>query len=346
MSVSFEAFEKWVSERFQGDYVPRGNEICINSIFTDDSKHHLWCNPKGGKHNRKDGCYRCFKSDKIGTLVGLVMMVDQCTYEEAKDILNGQTSISVLEEELDAFFANKENIVIAKPKVTGIKLPDEALLISNMPEESIYRMNAESYLTSRKLPFDNFYYCAIGKYSNRIIIPYYNHEGSLVYFNGRHIDPKAKLRYRGPEKEIGVGKGDVLYSPKWAPEGDKIYLTEGEFDALSLELCGFYGVACGGKFLSDLQLDIIKKHNYKVCIASDNDATTNKAAAPGFVGMLEMSKKLLSKFIPVTYVKPPNGFKDWNAMLLKYKPEIIKEFIIKKEIKVDPFTLEQLICAI
>lgn len=345
MTINFELFEQWVNDRFQGDYVVSGKEIRINSIFVEDYKHKLWCNPSGGKHHREDGCYRCFKTDKNGTLAGLVMLVDQCTYGEAKDILNGQLSVADLEDKLHAFFENKEKEIV-KPIINKINLPDNSLLISSMSEESIYRMNAENYLFNRKLPSDGLYYCAIGDYEKRIIIPYYDHEGSLVYFNGRHVDSKAKLRYMGPPKTIGVGKGDVLYSPMWAKDNSKIHLTEGEFDALTLQTCGFNGVACGGKFLTDVQLNIIKKHNYKVCLSLDTDLTVMESASPGFVATIEMARKFLSSFIPVTFTRPPVGIKDWNAMLVAFKPEIVKEYINKSEKVLDPLYLEQLLCLV
>ncbi len=62
MGVDFDSFRQWAEDRFNGDILVKGNEIRINSIFTEDHKHHMWCNPYGGKHQREDGCYRCWKT--------------------------------------------------------------------------------------------------------------------------------------------------------------------------------------------------------------------------------------------------------------------------------------------
>lgn len=340
--IDFDFFLKWAEDKFDGDVIVSGDEIRINSIFTDDTKHKMWCSPKGGKHYREDGCYRCFKTDTKGTLVGLVMQVEQCSYSEAKEIIAGQTSIRVLEDRLNEFFAEKE---IFKPKPENkIKLPNHCYLITEMAEENLYRQDAENYLKNRKIPIDGFYYCTTGREKNRIIIPYYDQEGCLVYWNGRTTDSSASLKYLGPEKSVGVGKGDVLYTPKWAKEGSKIHLTEGEIDAYTLWMAGLHGFACGGKTLSDNHLIIIRKMNYKVCLALDNDEKAISTYAPGLLGMITMGNQLLKAGLtPVTFVRPPQGIKDWNEMYLKYNLEVIKGYIEKYENQFDEWTANSLL---
>jgi DNA primase len=338
--IDFDSFVRWAEDKF-GDVIVKGNEVKINSIFAEDTKHHLWCSPSGGKHDREDGCYRCFYTERKGTLVGLVMFVEQCSYQEAKEILSGQSNIKLLEEKLDKIF--EEGSFKSKPE-NKLKLPDNCYLISEIPLTSLYRIEAENYLQKRKLPINDLYYCISGEYRNRIIIPYYDDSQKLIYWNSRHLTKKP--RYLGPDKSVGIGKGNVLYAPKWAPKGNKVYITEGEFDALTLFVSGFYGIACGGKTLSDDQLEIIRSKEYKVCLGPDNDRKVIEAASPGRLGMIEMAKKLFSAFIPVTYIFPPTGFKDWNEMLVSFKPEIVAEYIKKTEKILDPLVIEQLMCLV
>lgn len=338
--VDFDAFLHWAEDKFNGEVLMKGNEIKINSIFTEDRKFHLWCNPYGGKYKREDGVYHCWKTGKKGTLMSLVMAVEGCTYQEAEDILAGASSLRVLEEKLHEFFENKEKNV-SRPE-SKIKLPEDTYPIYDLPP--LHRREAEDYLISRRLPIDGLYYCTGGDCRSRIVIPYYDADGKLIYFNSRHLG-KSKLRYLGPPKTIGVGKSDVLFAQKWPVAGSKVHVTEGEFDAITLNLCGFYGVACGGKVLSDKQLDMLRP--YKVCLSLDTDQTVVEAAAPGLNGLIDMGRKLLSVFISVTFVRPPKGFKDWNKMLVDLKnPEIIAEYINKYEKPLDPLTLEQLMCLV
>lgn len=329
--VDFESFLKWCEEKFQ-DVVVKDDEIRINSIFTEDTKFHMWCSPSGGKWHREDGCYRCFKTDKRGTLIGLVMDVENCTYNEAKDILSGNIPIGVLEDQINEFFANKE-IEEVKVDENKLKLPEETYLIDSLPETSSAKVKARSYLKNRKIPTKGFYICLDGEYRDRIIIPYYDAVGTLIYFNGRRMDDRLP-KYLGPKKEIGVGKGDVLYAHYWPPSGSKIYLTEGELDALTLNFCGFYGMACGGKSLSDKQIELLRK--YKVCLALDKDNA-------GFEALLELANRLIMNQIEVTFVRPPEGIKDWNKMYCMYKAEIVSAWIERNEAPFDDFTKETLL---
>lgn len=328
--IDFDSFVDWCETRFPADVIIKGKEVRLNTIFdTGDTKHHLWCNPYGGKHHRSDGVYHCFKTDKKGTLIGLVMEVDNCSYEEAKELLSGNTPLRILEDELDKFFQEKEYVV---PEEVKIKLPEYTYLITGLPKSSLLRMEAEDYLTKRKLPTEGLYVNSQhDDYKNRIIIPYYDAKGKLIYFNGRSmLDRKDILRYRGPEKEIGVGKGDVIYASVWPDKGSKVYLTEGELDALTLKICGFNGMACGGKALSDIQVEYLR--GYKVCLALDEDAA-------GFAGILEMSRKLMANQIAdISFVRPPVGLKDWNKMLVKFNVNIIKTWIQEHEKPFEEFT--------
>lgn len=96
-------------------------------------------------------------------------------------------------------------------------------------------------------------------------------------------------------------------------------MTEGEFDALTLNVCGFYSAACGGKSLSDKQLFMLKDN--KVCLALDQDHA-------GFEALITMGKKLISFGIKVSFIRPPIGFKDWNALMVSLKSkEIVAEYI-------------------
>lgn len=335
--VDFDSFLSWAEDRFDGEVVVNGEEIRINSIFTEDQKYHLWCNPSGGKHTREDGCYRCFYTEEIGTLAGLIMLVDGCTYGEAKKILNGSTSrkLADMEERVHKFF--EEKYLTKKQEIESksfLTLPPHTFRISEMLKSDLHKAEAEDYLLKRCLPIHNLMYCVEGDYRNRIVIPYYNREGSLIYWNTRHVG-SSKLRYWGPHKSVGVGKSDVLYLPEWPKLGEKLYLTEGEFDALTLWACGLFAVACGGKFLSEKQLLMLQ--GYKVCLALDQDSA-------GFGGLVKMGQSLVSSGIETSFIRPPIGFKDWNKLLTSFNNEnLIKAYIKKGEKPFNAWTSGELV---
>ena len=328
MSIDFDLFYEWAEARFK-DVVIKGEEIKLNSIFCEDYKHHLWCNPSGGKNHAPHGVFHCWKTDTKGSLVSLVMQVDKCSFEDALEILNStNTRIEDLEKKVAEIFDKKitKSIEIEN---TQIQLPRSTYLFDDLPSFNYYKKKAEEYLAKRKISNKNILICTEGDYKNRIIIPYYNKKGQLIYFNGRYLG-ESNLRYLGPPKSLGIGKGDVLYVPDWPENGEKLYLTEGEFDAMSLRQCGFYSAAFGGKNLSEHQVEIIKPNVPVLCLDAD------KAGADALVTMGDF---LLQKgFKDIFYVRAPKEYKDWNGMLQHNKEKIVKFYISNNEKKYDFLT--------
>lgn len=333
---TFENFQKWAEDRFDGNVIIKGNEIVINSIFADDTKYHLWCSPSGGKLGRKNGVFHCFKTDKKGSLVKLIQLVDKCSKDKAVSIFYGRTSIEDLEQQLFDFFENQdkeEKKVEIFSEKKQLLLPDGSDLITSLPKNNFWRNLATDYLNKRKIPPDGLYICRVDPYKARIIIPYYDKDGVLFYWNARHVG-NSKLRYRGPPKEVGVGKSDVLYfaGGNWAASGEEIYLCEGEFDALSIFYSGLNGVACGGKNLDSKQINLIK--DYKIVICLDND----KAGSGGMMSMSDMiNRNLESKNLTdrLMFVSPYKAYKDWNEMFIKEGPNVMKNYILASKKKLD-----------
>ena len=122
---------------------------------------------------------------------------------------------------------------------------------------------------------------------------------------------------------------------KWAPKGSTIYITEGEFDAMSLNECAYYGCALGGKSMSQQQIQLIR--NYKPVIALDNDQA-------GLLSIINIGNTLLrAGFTEIRYIRPPKGYKDWNAFLQKHTPKTIQGYIEKYTKSYTQWTEDQLL---
>jgi hypothetical protein len=254
----------------------------------------------------------------------LVMMVDKCSYDEAFDILDcPNNSLSHLEKEVEDLFKNKQESFLEIEKI-NLSLPNSCYSFDELPSGNYYKTHAEIYLNNRKIPLDKLMICTSGKYKSRIIIPYYNKDSNLIYFNSRYIGNSNYMRYLGPPKEVGIGKGDVMYFPEWPSEKEKVFLTEGEFDALSLFSCGFYSAAFGGKNLSDSQIEIIRPYTPVLCLDGDKY---------GIEALVNMGNLLLRKgFKNVYYVRVPKPYKDWNEFLIDTSNKIMS-FYIQNHIK-------------
>lgn len=307
--IDFECFMEWAEAKFS-DVIISGNEIKINSLWTEDQGHHLWCNPS-------KNAYHCWKTDKSGNLYGLVSEVDGIPPDEVMDMLGG-SKLRKLEARVREMFIKKRT---AEKVLPSLQLPPNTFRFEELAKDHFLRVRAEEYLKLRKLSVDGLLLCTNGVYGGRIVIPYYGVDGNLIYFNCRDVTGKSKLRYRGPPKEIGVGKGQVLWMRDW--KKGKIYLTEGEFDAMSLEECGFRAGACGGKELSVSQRKLI--HGWEIVLAFDEDRS-------GEVALYKIGGELTqSNFPNVSYVRPAKGYKDWNNMLVQLGPQVTKMYVTQHQ---------------
>jgi len=327
MAIDFERFKHWAEDRFDGVIV-KGREIRINSIFTADHNYHLWCSPEGGKKKRPNGVFHCFKTDNKGSLIRLVMLVDKCDYDEACETLKGELSIRELERQVEDLMFEYDKPFLSPKPAPRITLPEECYQIEGL--NNWWGKKAREYLSGRKIPCDGLYICTGGKYKARIIIPYYDKAGTLVFWNGRHIG-KSKLRYLGPEKEIGVGKEDVVYMTRWPEPGSTVHLCEGEFNAKVMSLCDLNGGACGGKNMSEIQATLLK--DYKLVICLDRDKA-------GEQGSMMMAKKIMSIGMRfgkdrLRFTQPTPGFKDWNEMYIQFGGKVLGEYIRRSESVLD-----------
>ena len=340
MSVDYDVFYDWCKDRFGETNLKvrntaHGVEICTHSYFAqrkgiDDNKFHLWMSPSGGKSKHPEsGSYRCWKTDEKGSLVSLVAKYDGIDYDDAEEMICGSTSLRILEQRVNEFFGYKDEEVAAKtvePEPTTLQLPDYNFYIDRMSDVNFWKIRAKAYLDDRKIPTEGLYVCTEDKdYGNRIIIPWYDREENLVFWNARTMsNKKDMLRYAKPKN---ADQNNALYMTEWPADGSKIYIMEGEFDAISLQLAGYVGCACGGKFLSDAQIEMIRC--YEPVLVFDSGLSGLKA-------LVDVGNALLERGFPrVSYVRPPLVYKDWNKFLKERDVETIKMYIGKYE---KPFT--------
>lgn len=296
--MDMDTFLDWADSRFDNIKV-NGNEIKLNSVFCDDEKNHLWVNPE-------KGVYHCWKTDSKGSIYKLIAKVDHCSYGEVVERMGGNLDIALLEKRVKDFFELNQ---VIQQTYKSLELPPFSIPIKDLPNNHFLKIRALDYLKSRNINHEKFdlRICTSGKYYNRIIIPYYGANGSLIYFNSRTLG-ESSLRYLGPSKEFGVGKGDVLWMHH-PLSSKKVYLTEGEFDAMTLCQIGLNGIACGGKYLTDTQINMLRDKT--ICLAFDADASG--VIATKNVG-LSIKASILDWRDRLFYLKPPNNYKDWNNM--------------------------------
>lgn len=330
--IDHDAFVQWAESRFDNIHVDK-DEVKVRDIWwvndygEPDNDNKCWV-------NTTKGCYHALKSRRHGSAIALVVEVDKCTWEEAAQTLGCEYTPEDFESKLEALFRKEHEQEVAAAK--QVELPPFTYALWKLSPENPIRARAEAVLVKRKIPIDGLYICADGEYRNRIIIPYYDKEGKLIYWNGRDITDRAKAKYRGPDKDLyNIGKGDVLWMNRWLPAGTDLYVTEGEFDAMSLSLSGLNGAACGSKNVSEKQLNMM--FPYKVTFCFDNDKAGEEWLEVANTDPEGSGVATAFSLRNASFVRPPVGFKDWNDLLIKTNEKIVKAYVLAEK---KPLTLD------
>lgn len=344
MAVDFDSFLQWAKDRFgEGEvkirHTSHGDEIMTHSFYAhwkgiEDNTFNLWMNPSGGKGKKcpEKGSFRCWKTDTMGTLVKLVADYDNIDHEEAEVRICGSSSLRDLEQRVHAFFGSLPEPQSLPPEpdseVKGVCLPECCCLIDKMSEGHWMKEEMQKYLSGRKLSSRGLYACTYGDYKGRIVIPYFDADDNLIWFNSRlPHDKKDTIKYMKCKADGLLTQEDVLYMTKWPAPGSKVYVMEGEFDAMSFASVGLHACAIAGKFMSDVQIEMLRK--YRPVLAFDSDPA-------GVRALIDSGERMIQKgFSDLLYVRPAKGYKDWNGLLVAKDGDILREFVRRYE---KPFT--------
>jgi DNA primase len=135
---------------------------------------------------------------------------------------------------------------------------------------SINYRKAIKYLQNRKVDFDtikkyNIGYTEDGPRKFRIIIPSYNVDGKINYYEARSYVPSIKPTYLKPDYP---DKQDIIFNLKNINFNLPIYLVEGVFDMFPI----INAIPLLGKTISELLLNKLIENQSKVIICLDEDA--------------------------------------------------------------------------
>jgi hypothetical protein len=148
------------------------------------------------------------------------------------------------------------------------------ILPAIMPPRSGWTIESELYLRNRGISEQTqedfgLYYCSIGKYARRIIVPV-TLGGIPMTFQARSIDKNVEPRYRSP---FDSPKRHVMLNLDRYRGQKEIVLVEGPFDILRLHEHGIYAVSPLGKSLSKEQINLLTNLPIDaIVIMQDKDA--------------------------------------------------------------------------
>lgn len=113
-------------------------------------------------------------------------------------------------------------------------------------------------------------------FNDRITFNIRNVNNQIIGFGGRSLNPNQPKYLNSKESPI-FSKKDNLFGLEKVTENDVTILTEGYFDALSLQRLGFKGVASLGTAFTKEQAKLLNTKTNTVVIAYDSDLAGKKA---------------------------------------------------------------------
>lgn len=244
--------------------------------------------------NLESGLWRCFKTSNKGNFVYLYSIVERIPYKKAYENFLFE---NFLHEDLEV---KPEQVIKDFDDTTKFKLLD----LNDIKDDALHATACE-YILGRGMETFDFYLCTEGFYKDRLILPFFDSNGKLFFFQARGLHEDAWPKYLNCKN---LKSSQVLYPfdyDSYAP----LFITEGTFDCLSLKKCGLNATTTLSCHTSKTQMEQLKFYNGPLVCAFDSD----EAGVKGARQFRSMAYKFKRRDIKIA---TPSKFKDWNAMLV------------------------------
>tara|TARA_Y100001938_G_scaffold145740_1_gene223069 strand:+ start:624 stop:1565 length:942 start_codon:yes stop_codon:yes gene_type:complete len=283
---------KYCLDKFSSNYrlESDGRQMVVPSIFiNNDYKRHM-------SINVENGLWRCFKTGETGNFIRLYVLMEKCSYAEAKVNL--------------AFEQFNEGRKIRKP----IRFDTNKIKSNIEGAKDFEFVEGHPFAKKRMVPDAKFMLAKHGPYKGRLIIPFINRKGRLFYFQARALGDEMPKYLNCKD----LKSSQVLYPYDYSSY-EPLYVTEGVFDCLSLQQIGLNATTTLSCYTSREQMLQLSQYQGSLVCAFDSD----EAGQKGRDKFLQLSNWVCRDNIQT--VTPPNGFKDWNELLIREGPDYLKQ---------------------
>lgn len=281
--------------------------------------------------NNGNPIYHCFNCMKSGSFLELYMMIKGIDISQARKELFKYNPDYLIQK-----LSNRKKEKIVKEISTENHNYILDYSVSDMfPQPGVmgkkYLKLLNDFRESRKLSKEyELLYAFDGDYKGRIIIPIYDENKDIIYFQARRspgsdLDPK----YKNPT----IAKGSIIHNKHKFDRKKPIVVVEGLLDAMTI---GLQGTTCLGAEISDnLMKEIINLTDEYVIVAPDNDKAGIELMKKFMIGKERKGRRLNippSKYAKkVKYFLFPRKFKeckDINMYSVKYGFSDVFSFIV------------------
>jgi DNA primase len=254
-----------------------GTHFLARCLLCGDSKRNPYKKRFNLDWNNGVPGYHCWNCGKHGNFIEIYSIVKGIAYDDAKkELFQTWKDTKTVKDDY-----NRKKRPVDNPKIR--KEIDEEnfnwIIDRSFSQKTSgtdrYIKALKSFYHIRKIPKKyKLYICYDGRYRNRIIIPIFNENKDIIYFQARRIPgTMIEPKYDNPAtpKELCILNRHLFDREK------DIIIHEGLIDAF---MVGNQATSCLGKEISkDLLVELLKLTNKNVIVALDNDSEAYKALA-------------------------------------------------------------------
>ena len=278
--IDIETVTQFMLQNFELTQVSNnGTHFLARCILCGDSKKNQYKRRFNLDWNNGVPGWHCFNCGRQGNFIEIYSIVKGMSYDDAKKELFKWKSKEDTKKRV-----NRKKRAVDNPKYNEeIEYDDfnwirDKCYTSRNPEtssliEAQYCKHLDKFINDRKIPEKyKIFICHSGKYKGRIIIPIFNEENRVIYFQARRIPGTSiEPKYDNPvaPKELCILNRHLFDRSK------SIIVHEGLIDAF---MVGNQGTSCLGKEISEELIKLLLKLTDKdVIIALDNDEEAYKS---------------------------------------------------------------------
>lgn len=324
-----------LSLEFVSDFVYSN---CENVSTSKDGTHFLARCPLCGdskKNKRKrrfnldynggKPIYHCFNCDSSGSFLKLYSIINCISISDAIKEFEKYDSNYIIQR-----LSNNRR---EKKVVEKMKYEDHSYILKDCISEddkgnTVFIKNVKKMLknfkNSRYIP-EGFkvFYAYKGEYSNRIILPLYNKDGLMYYFQGRSISNSIIPKYKNPT----LSKGNIIFNEHKFDRKKPIIAVEGLLDALTI---GDQGTAYLGSSIKDEFIEkLLSLTDRNVIISVDNDDAGSETLYKIFKNSKHKKRTRVRYFI---FSEKYKDCSDINELKIKHKIENIYDYVVNNSI--------------
>lgn len=303
-----------------------GTHFLARCLLCGDSKKSLSKKRFNLDWNNSRPIFHCFNCGESGSFLDLYARLEGISRSHAYKLL--------FEHDVSRYDGKSIREKYAKERAQEMKEEPEPLIFEDILSDcmskddkttSYVMQKFQNYLLYfyklRNIPENIKLFVAYkGKYKGRIIIPIYDANNNLIYFQGRAISEAMEPKYKNPELPKSV-----IYNAAYFERDKYIVVTEGLLDAFMIPNQGT--TPLGGSVSDEFVKELTSYTDKGIILAYDNDK-------PGVKSLLKFMKE--SKFANrVFYFLFPDKYmavKDLNELVSRHKIDDLYSLIVSNKL--------------